>query len=342
MTLQVRHRYFSFFRIRFLSNLAASAVLLATALLPFGPNLQLMTALAVAKWMDSLLDILYASLQHRSRIMEMAIAMSVNGVLILTFFWILFEWTGSLSLSILGSAAGSALISVFVAREVLPFERRADSILAPGGTCGILKAGVPSGVAQSVNSLVSYLPILLLSVWASPAQAGIFTAVTYFFTLANLIMSALVQAVLPQLVAKMNSGQAVFSATLSRIGILFVGLGTTLGIGTLLFGDRLLVLVYGPDFVIPFAVLLPTALGLALLPLVYVTSLTLLVTNHYVAQVRIAIHSLLLAVGFSIFLLRDFGIAQAAWLVVFGIAVRSGLGLLEMKSRRSNSTEIVR
>lgn len=332
VTLRSRYAFATFVRVRMTANAAAGVLALATVALPSGPHFAIMLPLVIAKWMDSLLDMLYASLQRRGAIGRLARWMAINGCLIALAFSSVMFATSSVPAAIIGWALATGFSVLIVSREAFNAERPRDSTAGRLRLGALLRAGASSGAAQALNSFQVYLPVLLLSTWATSAATGVYAAAAYFVTISNLVMSAVQQAMLPDLSrsASEAAGAARLVARRSVIllGLVAVVMAALVGVG----GNGFLAFAYGEEFRTNVTVLWLLALSILVLPGVYISSSILLVQNRYGTQVQIAGVALLVTALLGVLLRGRFGVTEGALVAAVGFAVRSGLGLWAARS----------
>jgi O-antigen/teichoic acid export membrane protein len=328
VTLSERVRFATFARLRVALSAGAAALTTLLALTPSGPDFTIVVAVVVAKFADSLLDMLYASPQRRGKIRSLGLAMSANGIAVIASFAVLYWTSGSVVLGIWGWALASAACAAVLAVDVWRTESTADALLPPGGARSLLRAGLASGLAQSVVSTITYLPVLFLSVLGTPREVGVLTVCAYFVTFASLVLGSLQQATLPAVASRLRAGVeepfAIARSSLMPFGVV----GWAIAAATAVFGNPLLRSLYGDAHAPGLAVLLPIACAIGLLPAVNMSSVILLVTNRYRVQALVALLALVFAIMVGFALVRGFDIVAASWLLFAGIFARSVLGAI--------------
>lgn len=108
---------------------------------------------------------------------------------------------------------------------------------------------VPLGVVQALMSFSTSLPKFLLDFFSNIEAVGIFSAVTYFMTIVSLFMSSLNQTLLPYIKKTYQNNILKFIKLINiHCNLLFLFLSIVFLIFTLLFGDKILALIYTNNF----------------------------------------------------------------------------------------------
>ena len=111
-----------------------------------------------------------------------------------------------------------------------------------------------------------------------------------------------------------------------RIGGPLMAVGAIAGITTYFFGAEFIVAVFGAQFSVPQSVILPIAVSIFVLPLVYVSGVVLLVRNLYPVQLATGVITLVAVTTYGL-TFDTFTIESAALLVLGGTCVRASLGI---------------
>lgn len=110
----------------------------------------------------------------------------------------------------------------------------------------ILSFMIPLGITQMLYSFGSSLPKYLLENLATIEEVGIFSAILYFVTIVNMLMSAIFQTVLPYAMDKYNNSKNQFNKIIFIIAPLFsLLLCAALYVPIFLWGENILRIIYG-------------------------------------------------------------------------------------------------
>jgi len=328
VTLQRQIAFTSYVLVRGASTAAA----LAGAIALSGLNIVsagVLLLLALIKATDSVSDLAYAALQKEGRLASIALSSIANSIFTVLIGVGAYWATRSIELSLLGSLAASVAIAGAVFIPVLrrrpgphPLEGN-----AAGALRGILRAGVPSGLAFASVSLLTYVPFYFLGVTAGKEQVGFFAVLAYFVVFANLFYASVQQSTLHSFVSSFLSGgrPGLLRYTL-RVGWPLAWCGLISGTAVLFAGAPLILFVYGDEFSLSVGEIWPIAVSLAVLPLTFVSGAVLLTKNLYYIQLTIGLVSLLGTVAIGFYLLDHFDLTAAGILVLVGTSFRGLLG----------------
>ena len=313
-------------------RVVSTSVALATALALAGigvVSLAVLVVIALIKAADSIADLSYGVLQKEGRLTSIALNSIANSVFTVLFGVCIYWASRSIELSLIGSLAASAVSAAIVFGPV--FRRRPGIDRTPGAPVGvirdILRAGVPSGLAFASVSLLTYVPVYFLGVVAGKQAVGTFAVLAYFLVFANLFYASVQQSTLHSFVAaQLTSGTSGLFRYALRIGRVLILFGALSGALVLAFGAQFLLLIYGDEFSLSQAEIMPIAASLVLIPLTYISGAVLLTKNLYSVQLVIGLLSLGATVGIGFAIVEDFDLAAAGVLVLVGTALRGVLG----------------
>ncbi len=328
VTNQREAPFASYLVIRLFTCLAATLILVIIA--AFGIlNVWLLLFIGLSRSSQAVLDLAFGDLQKNFRIGKIAVASLLNSAVTIVFGAGIYYLTKSVELSLLGIFVGGALTSLVV---IIP-------ILKSGGAAAsgkevwhrhaghIIRKGLPSGLAYGSVSLLTYLPIYFLGAHSSQSDVGLFTALAYFMTFANIFYNSVQQVTIGSYVAAYKAdGMSGLSRYARRLSIPMMGVGLLSGGLLVAIGAPAMELVYGTAFVPPFPVLVPMAAALVLLPVLYLAGGVMLTLNKYDSQLVIGVISLAVTCGIALLLGRDFGLFEASMIVLAGTTVRAILG----------------
>ncbi|WP_143008325.1 hypothetical protein [Tessaracoccus oleiagri] len=281
LTSQTAWPWRTYLTLRLFGTLAAVICLCLFVLVVPAIPLSLGLAVVALKLFDSIADLDFARLQYHNHLATLGI-LGVAGALV--------SIVGSISAaalfqSVLAAVVAAALASAAVAVVATARARHLPySASAPGGYRAILGASIPVTSAQLLASLLTYLPVLFLSMWGDLATVGIYAGVAYVLTAADLMGSTLAKLMISPLmeVAK-NCGRAAVASTSRRLTlrIMIVGLGICAAL--MQWGSGFFSWVYGPEFALPWYSLALFALAAIFIVMSYTLSVSLNVLNAYLS-----------------------------------------------------------
>lgn len=325
VTLRARPSLKSAFTLRIISLVLAASVSLCVSLLDAGPDRAIVVALVAAKTADSLMDLSFGLLQRDGRLLQVAQSATLAGTLIVVSVGITLFSARSVAAAVWMWAAASIMVfvAVVVPVTVAADRKNAQSTQNRAGIKELLSAGIPSGIAQGVSSLVSYTPVLALGLWSTPDETGKFAALSYFVTAINLAMVSMQQAFLPGFAAQVRRGQSEVASVSLRYGLKFLLVGLVAALLVLAAGNPILATAFGQEFEVHFRAIVFTATtSLALAP-VFAASAGLLVMNAYRLQSALAI-AVCVVVFLVTFMLRgQIDVATAALIVLITTLCRA-------------------
>ncbi|WP_156376677.1 lipopolysaccharide biosynthesis protein [Yonghaparkia sp. Root332] len=340
LTLQHRASTNTYYGIRAVAAITALAA--SMVLFLFDPRLAAIGALVAAvRAIDSVSDMALAPLQQSKRYAIIAALTGANAWITLLVAAALLFATRSLPVALAASLVVSAVVCV------LSYLAARTRGLGPSGRSnsarsvrGILRAGLPSGLAFASVSVLAYLPVYLLSAHGSLADIARFAVLSYLISFASLALGSIQQVLIGDLAdVSRSAGFGSASRAVRRLGgpVFAITLATSLL--TVWLGPVGVALVFGPQYAVSVMEILPIAATLLLLPIVASNSALLLVLNVYRTQLLIALASVVAAAGMGLLLsFEGFTLVEAGLVVFAGTAVRVGLGtwVLTIRSRRTS------
>lgn len=237
--------------------LASTLGLLTVAGLVWGLHYDAGTRLVVmlvaaAKAVESLSDVVAGLLQKFERLDQVAVSLMVRGVLSVGAFGAAFLSTGSLPAAVatlvLTWTAVLLAYDLWRAREVMG-EAHAFFRVRGIALKKLLVLCVPVGVVMTLSSVNVNLPRYLLVKYMGQAELGIFASMAYLVIAATLIINALGESATARL-ARMfaNHDRAGFWRVMQTL-LLTAAVIPVAGVPiALLFGHKLLTLLYRPEY----------------------------------------------------------------------------------------------
>lgn len=219
----------------------------------YGPATRLVvTLVAAAKAVESLSDVVAGLLQKFERLDQVAVSLMVRGVLSVGAFGAAFLWTRSLpaavAVLVLTWTAVFLAYDVWRARRVMG-EGRAFFQVRGVALKKLLVLCMPVGLVMTLSSVNVNLPRYLLVKYMGQAELGIFASMAYLVIAATLIINALGESATARL-ARMfaNRDRAGFRRVMEKL-LLTAAIIPVAGVPiALLFGHKLLTLLYRPEY----------------------------------------------------------------------------------------------
>lgn len=227
--------------------------------------------ITLAKFVEALSDVYLGYLQQGERMHLVSRSLSAKGALsvaALTFgLWAggTIEWG---AIGLLG--AWTSVFLLYDVRKARAIARAtSDFPLRPrwnvASQIRIAGTALPLGITVCLGSLLVNVPRYFVERTYGARELGFFAALAYFMIIGARIVSALGESATPRLARHFSAGEfAVFRSVLKRM--LAVG-GVVGGIGivsAIVFGDRLLLIAYRPEYAARSGVLVTIMIAAAL------------------------------------------------------------------------------
>lgn len=178
-----------------------------TVSLFYGRNAMLIIlAIALAKAIESIGDIIYGLFQHRERMDRIARSMMIKGVSSLIVLGVVIWISRSIFLGAISLIASWLIVLVsYDLRNVRKFIFNNSFLFKPSFELGRIRKisikALPLGIASILMSVNSNVPRYLIDSYMGPSQLGIFAALAYPVVAGSVVIMALGQAVTPRLAA---------------------------------------------------------------------------------------------------------------------------------------------
>lgn len=286
---------------------------------------QVFIAVALVRAADSVLDISIARYLFLDRVHRAAQTLWLNVLITVAATLAVIASGGTGVAACLLSAAASALVVAVVTPQLLGEEADARWVPTAEELRRLVRAGAQLGMAQTLSSLGSYLPVLILKAFGTASSVGIFAVCQYPYTFANLTFNAGMQTWLRSMrsayVDRGADGLQVLRSRFLRTTLWLSGVGALL---TILVFPPAMNLLLGRRFVVGYTEIVPIALAIVLLGLEYWQTAGLLVLNRYGSRAVAAGLGNVLSLSLGLALASQAGVALGAWLVVAATAGRVG------------------
>ena len=316
--------------------------------------------IAVLRISETFLDLYGAMLQRAGRpraivaVMGAGVGLQVAGVAIV------FALGGGLVLALLVSAGAHVLVLLAVTRPLALAPAAGDSAAAgeaasvvgtasaasavessgevplgdevpPESSAGswrvLAAAGLPTGIAIGMLTLLSTMPQYLLS-WAGGVEdAGRFAVLLYTVVAVEVLLHGLAQSWIPQARTLHEQGR-LSPAAVGRTALRWTVLTGVPGLAGLGAAALLLPVVLGPEFAVAGAHALPLAVAILLVPASFAADTAIVVRNRYVLSMSVSVTALVVGTvtGAILVGLGAFDLTGALWTFAVTMAVRALTG----------------
>lgn len=287
-------------------------------------------ALVLAKAIESVSDLLFGLIQKHERLDYIAKSAMLKGPLSLLCLGGLFFLTGSLLWAVLGLAtvwAGVLLLyDVSNTRRLLQDDERFRPSFRISQLSKLAWLAAPLGVTTVLISINSSVPRYLIEHHHGEALLGIFAAMVYITVAGDIVFAALRQAATPRLSKYFGNNRQAFMKLLAKL----VGVGIVLGMGgvllSLLVGEELLTLIYGPSYGAYADVFVWIMIGGMAMYIVGFLFIAMIAMRLLRAQVLISAASTSVGLAGAWLLIPDFGLMGAAWSMLIAACLNLLLG----------------
>lgn len=211
-------------------------------------------AVALVKGLDGISDIIYAQLQSRETMTSIGQSQLAKALLSLCFLGIALAFLQNQMWTIGALVVPSAFVLLF---HDLPTLRTSSSSTSPElnwrttlkQVGSLVQTGIPFAIVTTMVMLHAALPRFVVASSMGKAEAGIMGALTYAAIAPNLLMVALGQSSVTTLVQSLeDNDRKEFQAGVFRLLAVAIALGFVTLLSGFFLGERILHLLYGPQF----------------------------------------------------------------------------------------------
>ncbi|GAA4510673.1 O-antigen ligase family protein [Brevibacterium yomogidense] len=191
----------------------------------------------------------------------------------------------------------------------------------------LFAAGLPTGIAIGMITLLSTVPQYLLGWVGGVADAGRFAVLLYVVVAVEVLLHALAQSWIPQARRLLDRTQLT-PAAVARTALRWTFLTGVPGLTGLAAAAFLLPRVLGPEFAITPALAVPLAVTVLLVPASFAADTAVVVRNRYALSLTVSVTALVIgtAVGAVLVALGLFDLPAALWTFAVTMAVRAAAG----------------
>lgn len=285
LTLRTQQPWSSYLTLRIGGIVLSVVVIFVYFFLTSEGDPRLWGAVVFLKCMDAYVDLLFGKIQRENRLMQigvLSLAKSIGTALVATAAVLSTE---SMSLAIFGAGIISAGIAILTHRIPTGTNDQYVSIATTSGYREILRAGLPTTIAEGFASVSKYLPLMFLAFIADESVAGIFATAAYLFTLAGMSGAILKNVLITSLRLTLeNEGVDQLLKRAHRIANV-LGMSGIVASPIIIFaGSPVLEFLYGQGFAFSYGELAILAFGTIAIVPGYIYSAVLNVLNRYDGQ----------------------------------------------------------
>jgi O-antigen/teichoic acid export membrane protein len=322
-----------YFTLRLLTTGAALLVVIAIVFVSgYGREQRLVIfAVALAKAVETVSDVLFGALQQRERMGWISLSMIAKGVLSLVVVGGVVALSGSIVAAAMALAVSWGVVFALVD---LPAGRK---VLAESGTSGriaitpdsavlgrLLRLALPLGVVITLGSLAVNIPRYFVEHHLGARALGIYSAISYVMVAGGMVINALGQSAAPRLARNFAAGDGrAFRRLLVRLCLLGASIGSAGLLVVLVAGRPLLTLLYRPEYAEQTSLFVWLMAGQALNYTYVFLGTGVNAMRNY--RIQLPIHALSTAslVATCAVLVPRHGLTGAAWAVMAGAVVEA-------------------
>ena len=242
---------YDYFLFQRAAGLVSTSICLALGfLLSLTPTqMSVLACICLAKFMEGQSSLAYGVLQRKGRFEQIFLSQSLRGIAGSAVFTSVIVVGAGLTIAVLAIAATYA-VSYFFYDHQRPLVKKFRVGPYAASPFRLLRESWLFGADQGVSSLAVNSPRFLLQVLSGSTSVGLYSAVAAFGQAAALISGAYSMLFLTPLSNEFRTGQRNRMArTLILMMLLPVGLLVTLPIASIFFGDAIVAIVLGGDYV---------------------------------------------------------------------------------------------
>ncbi|MBX7042999.1 MAG: oligosaccharide flippase family protein [Ignavibacteria bacterium] len=195
-----------------------------------------------------------------------------------------------------------------------------------------VKEAYKLGLSSKAEGVTSSFIILMTGTLLSESAVGYYNASYKIYLILLTLIQGLSYALMPVLLKIVKEAKSERTGKISLIFYSFLLSGVVLGSATMIFSERIILLMFGSEFMEAVPVLQWFAVTIMLWPLLMFTGLMLLAQNRHTSLLALSLVSMISSVVFSIILIRHFGLTGSA-MVLPSVAVVSNIAGLFILSR---------
>ncbi|BDH60664.1 O-unit flippase Wzx [Lysinibacillus sp. PLM2] len=308
------NRFSNYIVIRHIFNFGAIIIFLIIGAFFYREYLLVILLVGISKILDLNSDIYYSYPHKLGNLDYIGKTIIIKNIILIIVFYISIILTNNLVESLLIMTLSQVVI--FLIEKNL-ISKKFDINSKPVNkerVINILKLGLPLGVISMIYTIITNVPRYVLEFYYGATILGYFAAIMYIVTASNLFLTAISQVFLPRL-SKLYKEQNIikFRKYLYNYLLLITFIfGVLFTIFIFIFGEEILYLLYGGDYVKYHKVFFIVVLAVTVNMLSSNLDIALIAIHNIRNQLPMFIFNLFIAILFSMFLVKSFGIYGAA------------------------------
>lgn len=272
-------------------------------------------------------EFIYTENIAESRVYVLGLSRILRSIVIIVLFTasiLIFE---SLFMAILSLLVSQMLVYHLFDRRFSVSGKHTGAVMTFKHFKNIFLLGIGLAVVELISSLVTNIPRYVLEHFHSVEVLGVFATIMYFTIITNNIVVAINEGVIAALAREAMVSSAKFYRSFMKLCGIFLVLIIIGEIILIFFGNDILVLVYGPEFIGYQREMI--LLGILLFFIVYTTLLemALNIFNLYMHQVVMQTLTLAATVILSLIVIIPFGLTGA---FIVGIVTHAILMMMQI------------
>jgi O-antigen/teichoic acid export membrane protein len=298
--------------VRSFLNIISFVVVIIVTMIFYSQYLYVFIYVAAMKILDIQSEF-YQSIPQRNKNFKVpSYLMVTKNTLIIITFSLLVIYTDNLSIALFGVVL-TQILHLSVERSYFNKNIIKKNDESQNSVKKIFLMLIPLGFVQMLYSFGANIPKYLLDIYESVELVGVFSAVFYLFTLINLLMTSLSQTLLPYARIIFNKDKRRFLRMVNYdAGIAIAGFGILLFLFTNLFGETILRIIYGEEFVVSVLVLNFLVFSVVFNMLSWVYDATLLIFRFIQLQPYLTFINIVITTLLSMLLIRQYGLLGAS------------------------------
>jgi len=246
------YKYSDFLSVRVITNILFILILLIMLFLSSYNKYTMIVIMliGISKFIESFSDVSFGFFQQQERMDYIARSQILKGLLGLIVVTILILITKSLIISLFGLILSWLFVFLlYDLQNVSKFKEHNRPRFDIKNIKAIIILALPLGIIEMITSLNSNLPKILVDKYLGKESLGYFASIFYLVLIGSKFVNSIAQAALPRLAKLNGEGKiSLFKKTLSKLVLISFLVGIMAIVVSFLFGDVLLVTIYGSEF----------------------------------------------------------------------------------------------
>lgn len=314
------------------SGLAFGGVQLFYGVWVPNPVYGLIASMLLWKVIENLAEPAFGVMQERKQIKKMAVLLAAKGLTI--------GFTASSALYLSGSVVvGVSAIALTYAIYYLLFELRIvlSAVAKEKSTSNwsvyknfkeCLQFLLPLGFVSLLTTATTQLPVLIGGKIVDPSSVGAYVALVQLLVAVALVNKAISKVSVKELAVSVNDSKASFLKVFRQVMVLSIFLASAFALAFIVLGNWFMGFVYGPEFMVPYGVLVLVMVGKAFEMLGGHVGNTQIVFKQTTSQAVINLVALGVGVAVGVVLTPAYGIYGMAAVYMSASASRFLMGSL--------------